>query len=334
MSESLTDYPKVSVLWVNYNSKHIIETAKKSLNALFSLNYPSFELVIVDNGSVDGSAEEIEKILQAMEPSKFIVTFVKVKKNFGWISGVNAGYGARDRKSKYVALTHNDVVTYPNYLRGQVGYMENHSNVGAVQGIVKRLGNSSKIDSSGFMLDEGLNIHTVHESSNFTLTKPIYLSYVEGTIPLYRVEAVTQALKNETDLFVSGAYMYYLEDVFVSLALWSRGYKCILLPTVTGEHQRTATNKQHEKSLDISYYFLRNQIALLCMTNSADKLRFILQNLRRIAVSKGSFAFRQMMLRSLIEGIRNGRQLQKRYGKIDLYKTPMRKASLKSRFRF
>ena len=53
-------YPKVSVLWLNYNSMHVIETTKKSLESLVSLDYPNFEVILVDNGSTDGSRETLK----------------------------------------------------------------------------------------------------------------------------------------------------------------------------------------------------------------------------------------------------------------------------------
>lgn len=326
-------YPKVSVLWLNYNSIHVIDITKKSLNAIASLDYPDFEFVIVDNGSSDGSKEAIEELLQSVSMHGVKVTFVKLSKNLGWTGGVNAAYRARDKRAEYVALTHNDVVPKPDYLRTLIEYLENHKDVGAVQGIVNRLGSDSKIDSAGFMLDEALNLYALHENSNFSLSNPVYLSYVEGAMPVYNVKAVKNALKNDNILFVSGAFMYYLEDVFISVILWSHGYKSILLPVVTGEHKRMAVSGEHVKSLDLYHYRLRNHIALLYMTNSADKLRVILQNFRRAALSRGSFAFRQMMLRSLIEGMRNGRQLRKKYGAINLYETPMIKTSIKGRLR-
>jgi GT2 family glycosyltransferase len=333
MKAGLTVYPKVSVLWLNYNSMHVIDITKKSLNAIASLDYPGFELVVVDNGSSDGSKEAIEEHLKSEAMRKLRVTFVKLSRNLGWTGGVNAAYKARDKRAKYVALTHNDVVPKADYLRTLIEYLESHKDVGAVQGIVNRLGYNSKVDSAGFMLDEALNLYALHENSDFSLTKPVYLSYVEGTMPVYNVEAIRHAVKNNCDLFVSGAFMYYLEDVFISIILWSSGYKSILLPVVTGEHKRMAVSGEHVKSLDLYHYRLRNHIALLYMTNSADKLRVILQNFRRAALSRGSFAFRQMMLRSLIEGIRNGRQLRKKYGVINLYETPMRKTSIKGRLR-
>lgn len=323
-------YPKVSVLWLNYNSMHVIETTRKSLDALASLNYPDFELVIVDNGSTDGSREEIEKSLQTEAMSKLKVKFVKLKRNLGWTGGVNSAYMMRDTHAKYVAITHNDIVPKPDYLLHLVDYFETHQDVGALQGIVNRLG-SAQIDSAGFVLDEALNVCKLLDYRNFSLKKPIDLSYVEGAMPFYRVEAVKNALKSDYDLFVWGGFMYYLEDVFVSLMLWSHGYKCVLLPVVTGEHLRMAVSSEHVKTLQLRHYLLRNHIALLYMTNSADKARFLLQTLRRAMLSRGSSATRQMMLKSLIEGLESGRQLRKKYGIINIYQMPMRKTSIKRR---
>jgi GT2 family glycosyltransferase len=325
-------YPKVSVLWLNYNSMHVIETTKKSLDSLANLDYPNFELILIDNGSTDGSKEVIEKYLRNQKFGKSEVTFVKLSKNVGFTDGVNAGYNRRDRDSEYVALTHNDVVAKKGYLREVVGYMRSHEGVGAAQGIVARLGYPSKVDSAGFMIDEALDLFRLSESKELSFKKPLYIAFVEGAMPVYNVEAVKSAVKSERELFVPGAFMYYLEDVFVSIELWSKGYKCVLLPFLTGGHLRMAVSAQTE-SLDLAYYRIRNQVALLCMTNSADKLRVILQNLRRAAISRGNLAVRQMLMRSLIDGIRNGRRLRKIYGEIDLYKTPMLKKSVRSRFR-
>jgi GT2 family glycosyltransferase len=324
--------PKVSVLWLNYNSIHVIQTTLRSLDALASLDYPNLELILVDNGSTDGSREAIEKHLQTPAMKKHKTAFLALKQNLGWTGGVNAAYRARDKQAKYVALTHNDVLPNPDYLRKLVDYMESYGDVGAVQGVVYRLGNG-KVDSSGFLITESLGMLAIHENTNFSLKKPLTLSYVEGAMPVYRIEALTKALKNSNNLFVEGAFMYYLEDVFVSLALWNAGYKSLILPVNSGLHQRMAVSRQHVESTQLYHYRLRNQIALLYMTNSADKLRVILQNLRRGILSRGSWAFRQMMLRSVIEGVEMGQSLRRQYGKIDLYKTPMKKTSVKGRLR-
>ena len=137
---------------------------------------------------------------------------------------------------------------------------------------LKGLG-STKLDSAGFMLDEALDLFRLSENDCFAFKKPLHLSYVEGAMPVYNVSAVESALKNEDEIFVPGAFMYYFEDVFVSIELWSKGYQCVFLPFLTGEHLRMAVSAPN-RTLTLAHYRIRNQFALLFMTNSADKLRF------------------------------------------------------------
>ena len=40
--------PKVSIIWLNYNSMRFIEIVKESLLALGDLNYDNYEVIIVD----------------------------------------------------------------------------------------------------------------------------------------------------------------------------------------------------------------------------------------------------------------------------------------------
>ncbi len=321
--------PKVSVHWLNFNSMHVIETTKQSLTALADLDYPNYELIIVDIGSSDQSPEVIKEHLQTPPFNRLRRVFVRLNADVGPVDGENAAYRARDKGAAYIALTHSDVVAKPDWLRNLVGYMERYSDVGAVQGIVVKK-TTGKVDSSGLMLDEALNLYALHENSNFSLKNPIRISFCEATMVVYKMEAVRRAI-DDMDLFVPGAFMKYLEDVLISVLMWSSGYKSIVLPYVTGEHLRMATTGTYVEPLARYHIRLRNQIALLYLTNSADKLRFILQVFRRATLGRGNWAFRQMMLRSVVEGLVWGRRLKRRYGPINLYETPMRRTSLLGR---
>jgi len=55
-------WPKVSIIWLNYNSSKIMPIVLKSLESIISLDYPfdKLELIVVDNGSNDGSFERIK----------------------------------------------------------------------------------------------------------------------------------------------------------------------------------------------------------------------------------------------------------------------------------
>jgi len=54
-------WPKVSIIWLNHNSMRIMSLVLQSLESIVNLDYPGdkFELIVVDNGSTDGSFETI-----------------------------------------------------------------------------------------------------------------------------------------------------------------------------------------------------------------------------------------------------------------------------------
>jgi glycosyltransferase involved in cell wall biosynthesis len=63
-------WPKISIIWLNYNSSRILPIVLKSLESIINLNYPSskFELIVVDNGSTDGSFEKLRSLLPEKVP--------------------------------------------------------------------------------------------------------------------------------------------------------------------------------------------------------------------------------------------------------------------------
>jgi GT2 family glycosyltransferase len=323
--------PPISVLWLNYNSMHMIDVTKKSLDAVFGLDYPDLEIILADNNSSDGSRDVIEKYFLEKQKNRN-VKFAKLKKNWGPSGANNIAYNMRRSNSKYAALTHNDLIPNADYLRKIIPFLENHKNVGVAQGIVSKLGNESIVDSSGFMMNEALALTALYSGCSVTkLSKPMYVSMVEGTMPVYNLEAVKNALGTANELYVTAGFMYYLEDAFESLKLWTKGYKCVVLPIVMGAHYRMGTSKTAAKQQDLFHYLLRNRIALLMMTNSASKLGFITQNIRKLIISNRTSGERKAILIALIAGIRLGRKLKRKYGSINLYSAPLVRERMNTR---
>ena len=148
---------------------------------------------------------------------------------------------------------------------------------------------------------------------------------VEGAMPVYSLDAVQSSLKSSNELFITAGFMYYLEDSFLSLKLWANGYKCIVLPIIVGSHYRMGTSTKAAKKSELFYYLLRNRIALLYATNSRGKLGFITQNIRKLVVSNRTAAERKAILVALIDGLRLGKKLRRKYGCIDFYAAPFSK---------
>ena len=118
MKDSL---PLASILWVNYNSMGIMDVVKESLNGIKDLDYPRYEVIIVDNGSTDGSFNAIKSHVERIGLKARIV---RLGKNLGFTSGNNVAYRLVSRDSKYDALLNNDAIPYPESLREMVEFLE------------------------------------------------------------------------------------------------------------------------------------------------------------------------------------------------------------------
>lgn len=85
----------VSIVIPNYNGKHFL---KGCLKAVFAQNIEEQEVIVVDNGSSDGSLEYLEKFPE--------VRVIRLDRNYGFCRAVNEGIKAAE--SEYVILLNND----------------------------------------------------------------------------------------------------------------------------------------------------------------------------------------------------------------------------------
>ena len=95
---------EVSVVIPNFNGMAYLE------RVLFSLEKQTmkeFEVILVDNGSTDGSVAFVEKIFPW-------VRLIRLSQNFGFCRGVNEGI--RASRAPYVLLLNNDTETEPDFV--------------------------------------------------------------------------------------------------------------------------------------------------------------------------------------------------------------------------
>jgi len=120
-------FPLVSVVVINFNGrKYLGDILDNCIISILNNDYDNLELIIVDNGSSDGSVEYIE--------SKFgydgRVKIFSLKDNMGTAGGKNIGIYTS--KGKYVFILNNDIVLKKKTLRKMVDIFENNDKIGVL----------------------------------------------------------------------------------------------------------------------------------------------------------------------------------------------------------
>ncbi len=120
--------PRVTVLILSYNGKHLLDEAITSYNVN---DYDNFEIAVIDNGSSDGTMEH----LKTFYPD---VTALRLEKNRGYSGGFNYGleYAFGIKKSDYVLVTNNDVKADSSSIKELVKVAESDTRNGFVTGKV------------------------------------------------------------------------------------------------------------------------------------------------------------------------------------------------------
>jgi len=249
-------WPKVSIIWLNHNSMKIIDTVIESLESITNLDYPDdkYELIVVDNGSTDGSFDKIKEFLDRR--SKLRKKIIRLSKNLGFTGGNNVGYRARDEDSKYVVLVNNDATIEANSVKLYVETFEKFPGIGALQGILINR-RKKVIDSIGLYLS---NVFTAHPFSRDIRDVPqkyeaLKCSFVEGTFPAYRIESLKLSMGER---IFEEKFFGFGEDVLTSLMIWSKGYSTVFIPKIVGFHVRGATWKKMESV----YLVYRNYLTM------------------------------------------------------------------------
>jgi GT2 family glycosyltransferase len=104
----MIDSPRVIIIVLNWNGR---DDTLACLASLSELDYPSYELVVVDNGSSDDSVPAI----RASFPR---VTLVETGENLGYVGGNNLGLEyAQVARADYTLLLNNDTEVAPDFVR-------------------------------------------------------------------------------------------------------------------------------------------------------------------------------------------------------------------------
>lgn len=110
----------VSVVIVTRNRKKV---TLDCLDSVFKMDYPNFEVILVDNGSTDGTAGEIKNCNSKLK-------IIENKENLGLNAGKNLGQ--KQAKGEYILFLDSDTITDKNLLAELVKLAETEPETGIV----------------------------------------------------------------------------------------------------------------------------------------------------------------------------------------------------------
>lgn len=114
----MTSQPLVSIVFPTRNRAHLLHEA---VLRILQQTYPHFELIIVDDGSTDRTAEVIEEIKKETNDDR--IRFVHFETHQGGAQARNAAIHVA--KGKYITSQDDDDEWEPTYLERQVNNLEN-----------------------------------------------------------------------------------------------------------------------------------------------------------------------------------------------------------------
>lgn len=101
-------HPRIAVVILNWNGR---EDTLECLASTTRIDYPSYEIVVVDNGSIDGSVAAIREAYPT-------VTIIETGRNLGYAGGNNVGIRwALGKHFDSILLLNNDTAVDPGLLR-------------------------------------------------------------------------------------------------------------------------------------------------------------------------------------------------------------------------
>jgi len=115
-------FPKVSIVFVNWNAK---KDTFELLDSLKKIEYPNYDIIIVDNGSSQKIEREFNK------KYKNFADLILNYENLGLAKGTNVGIKeALRRKSKYILTMNNDMYVDKKFLNFLVEPLEKDEKIG------------------------------------------------------------------------------------------------------------------------------------------------------------------------------------------------------------
>ncbi len=251
--------PKVGIVILNWNG--YVDTVE-CLESLRAITYPSYEIIVIDNGS---SGNDVQLLEEKFGGS---IQLLANPENLGFAGGCNVGiHQALNAGSDYVLLLNNDIVVDSAFLEEMVRGAESLAGSAAFCPKIYFYGQPNVICSTGgrvFPWTGRARQIGRGEEDRGQYDEPEERDYADGACMLIRRDAL------EKVGLLDEEYFAYWEETDWCERARSMGFECYYLPAARVWHKTARSQKP-----DSRYYYLFRRNALLFLAKRKTKAHLV-----------------------------------------------------------
>lgn len=243
--------PKVAIIILNWNG---YRDTLECLGSLSESAYENREIVVVDNGSTDGSAERI--------PDAYpVVTMLRNRENLGFAEGNNVGLmHAMKRDADFMLLLNNDAVVSKTMLNQLIQVAEEDPRIGILGPQIYFRDNPDTIESAGARVNllTGRLYHVNHGRKGVSpyTGKTRDVDMISGCAMLVRKEVIDRIG------YLDPLFFCYMEDADYCVRARNAGYRVVNVPLARVRHKGGGSLRGYASPIRI-YYGARNHLFLV-----------------------------------------------------------------------
>lgn len=253
--------PTASIIIPNLNGRHHLDDCLCSLRRQ---TFTSFEVLLVDNGSTDGSQDYVRQHFPE-------VKVVELGRNLGFTGAGIAGWQAS--QGDFIILLNNDTEVEPNWLQAIVAAFNHHPGVGIVASKLLLFHQRDHFHAAGdyYRRDGTPGNRGIWRQDVGQYDQEEYVFSACGAAAAFRRRLLDEIGFLDDDFFFS------CEDVDVAWRAHLAGWRVLYVPTAVVYHKLKATGGD----LIGSYYDGRNFLYLIWKNYPASLLRQDWHNIAR-----------------------------------------------------
>lgn len=240
----MTPLVETSVIVLNWNDRQHLEPC---LTALQEQTYRDLEIILVDNGSTDGS---VDLVVERFPD----VHIIRNQENVGYGPGNNQGLAAA--RGQFIATLNSDTVATPGWLAALVAAMKGDDRIGSCASHMVLAGRQPLIlDSAGIEVDLTGTAWNRGYGQPDTVTLSSTPVDVFGTCSgaaLYR-----RAMLDDAGGLFDPRFFIYYDDVDLAWRAQLRGWRCVHVPGARVLHVHSAVAGRNPAGKD--YQLGRNK---------------------------------------------------------------------------